>query len=155
MRKLIPLIITLLVLGACSKKLKPSALEVKNQNYTGAVAAREKYYAVYQLDTNDSGVLDKAFRNINNALADPRLINKLKVEVVAFSAGTKVMLKGSIYEPQLKDLLQKGVILVQCNNSLIEQGLNRNQVLPFIGIVPSGNGELVIRNAEGWAIIKP
>jgi len=155
MKKLLPLFIVLLVLGACSQKIQPSAVEVENQKFEGAVAGRENYYAIYQLDTDDAKTVDKAFRNINNALADTRLAGKLKIELVAFSAGTKVMLKGSIYEPKLKDLLQKGVIIVQCNNSLVEQGLSRNQLLPFIGVVPSGNGELIIRSAQGWAIIKP
>jgi intracellular sulfur oxidation DsrE/DsrF family protein len=65
------------------------------------------------------------------------------------------MLKGSPYEAELKALLQKGAIIVQCNNSLKEQGLSSNQLYKFIGVVPSGNGELIIRNAEGWAVIKP
>lgn len=155
MRKLFPLFIVLLALGACSQKIKPSAVEVENQKFEGAVAGRENYYAIYQLDTDEPKTVEKAIRNINNALTDPRLTGKLKIEVVAFSAGTKVMLKGSIYESQLKDLLKKGVIIVQCNNSLAEQGLNRNQLLSFIGIVPSGNGELIIRSAQGWAVIKP
>jgi intracellular sulfur oxidation DsrE/DsrF family protein len=25
----------------------------------------------------------------------------------------------------------------------------------FIAIVPSGNGELIIRQADGWSVIKP
>lgn len=155
MRKLFPLIILLLTLGACSKKIQPSALETENQKFDGAVAGRENYNAIYQLDTDDSKIVNKAFRNINNALEDRRLIGKLKIELVAFSAGTNVMLKGSPYEATLKSLLQKGVIIVQCNNSLIEQGLKREQLYPFIGVVPSGNGELIIRSAQGWAIIKP
>lgn len=155
MRKLFPLFIAFLALGACSQKIKPSAVEVENQKFEGAVAAREHYYAIYQLDTDEPKIVNKAFRNINNALEDPRLKGKLKIELVTFSEGTKVMLKGSLYESNLKALLQKGVIVVQCNNSLAEQGLSRSQVYPFIGLVPSGNGELIIRNAEGWAIIKP
>ena len=155
MKKLFPLIILLLTLSACSQKIQPTAVEVENQTFDGAVAGREKYYAIYQLDTDDPKIVNKAFANINNALADSRLIGKLKIELVAFSAGTKVMLTGSPYEATLKSLLQKGVIIVQCNNSLIEQGLKRDQLYPFIGVVPSGNGELIIRSAQGWAIIKP
>jgi intracellular sulfur oxidation DsrE/DsrF family protein len=155
MKKLFPLIV-LFVLTACgSRKTQPSALEINNQKFEGAVAGRENYYAIYQLDTDDPKVVEKAFRNINNVLEDPRLIGKLKIELVAFSNGTKVMLKGSPYEAELKALLQKGAIIVQCNNSLKEQGLSSNQLYKFIGVVPSGNGELIIRNAEGWAVIKP
>lgn len=155
MRKLFPLMIVMFALGACSQKIKPSAVEIENQKFEGAVAGRENYFAIYQLDTDEPKTAEKAIRNIKNALNDPRLTGKLKVEVVAFSAGTKLMLKGSVFETQLKDLLNKGVIIVQCANSLTEQGLSRNQLLPFIGVVPSGNGELIIRSAQGWALIKP
>lgn len=155
MRKLVPLII-LFALTACgTKKASLSAWESTNQKFDGAVAGRDHYSAIYQLDTDDRETVLKAFRNIKNAMEDSRLKGKLKVELIAFSAGTKVMLKGSIYEAQLRDLLQKGVIIAQCNNSLIEQGLGRSQLYPFIALVPSGNGELIIRDAEGWAIIKP
>ena len=155
MKKIFPLVIVILTFVACSKKIQPSAMEVENQKFEGAIAGRENYYAIYQLDTDDEKTVNKAFRNINNTLTDARLSGKIKIELVAFSSGTKVMLKGSTYEAQLRDLLQKGVILVQCNNSLVEQGLNRNQLLPFVGVVPSGTGELIIRSAQGWAIIKP
>lgn len=155
MKKILPLVIVLFTLVSCSQKIKPSAVEVENQKFNGAVAGRDTYSAIYQLDTDDSKVVNKAFRNINNALEDPRLIGKLKIELVAFSGGTTVMLKNSPYEAELKSLLQKGVTIVQCNNSLTERGLKRDQLLSFTGIVPSGNGELIIRNAEGWAIIKP
>ncbi len=155
MKKLFPLIIVAFTFVACSKKIQPSAVEVENQKFDGAVAGRENYYAIYQLDTDDAKTVEKAFRNINNSLIDTRLSGKLKVELVAFSSGTKVLLKGSTYEAQLKDLLQKGIIIVQCNNSLQEQGLSRSQLLSFVGVVPSGTGELTIRSAQGWAIIKP
>lgn len=155
MKKLFPLFILLFSLGACSQKTRPSAVEVENQKFEGAIAGRSNYFAIYQLDTDDPKVVDKAFRNINNALADRRLIGKLKLELVTFGDGTNVMLSGSPYEATLKSLLQRGLTIVQCNTSLVNRGISRNRLLPFIGVVPSGNGELIIRNAEGWAIIKP
>lgn len=155
MKKLFPLIIVALTFVACSQKIRPSAIEVANQKFEGAVAGLENYNAIYQLDTGDEKIVDKAFRNIENALEDPRLKGKLKIELVTFSGGTNVMLKGNPYEARLRSLLQKGVIIVQCNNSMVELGLKRDQLYPFIGLVPSGTGELIIRSAQGWAVIKP
>ncbi len=154
MRKLSPLIL-ILALAACSPKIKVNPQEESNKNFAGAIASLTNYSAIYQLDTDDPKVVTKAFRNINNALTDPRLTGKLKIELITFSGGTNVMLKGSPYESQLKDLIAKGVLVVQCHNSLQERGLKKEQLYPFIGLVPSGNGELIIRNAQGWAIIKP
>ncbi len=64
-------------------------------------------------------------------------------------------MKDSKYKNDLKSLAQKGVIVSQCNNTLKERKINRDQLYDFIAIVPSGNGELIIRQAEGWSVIKP
>jgi intracellular sulfur oxidation DsrE/DsrF family protein len=45
--------------------------------------------------------------------------------------------------------------VAQCNNTLRERKISRDQLYDFIAVVPSGNGELIIRQADGWTIIKP
>lgn len=147
-------IFLLLTISISSCKIRSKLPEGKN-NFTGAKAELTGYKAIYQLDTNDPKIINKAIRNINNALEDPRLKGKINIELVAFSGGTEAMLKGSNYETQLKDLFNKGVILSQCRNSLIEKGLNENSIYDFVSIVPTGNGELIIRGSQGWVIIKP
>ncbi len=130
-------------------------LIAKNQQYTGADTQKEQYKAVYQLDTDNPDIVKKAFRNINNLLKDPRLSGKLEVELVTFSGGTEVMRKDNQYEEQLLGLIEKGVRVVQCLNSLEERGYKKDELFDFIGYTPSGNGELVILNNEGWTVIKP
>jgi len=127
----------------------------KNAAFTGAKASQKIYHAIYQLDKNDPKVIEKAIRNINNALNDPRLTGKIQIELIAFSGGTDAFMKGGKYEADLKALVEKGVIVAQCNNTLHERKISRDQLYDFIAIVPSGNGELIIRQAEGWAVIKP
>ncbi len=130
-------------------------LLVANKAFTGAKASKKKYRAIYQLDNADAKVIEKTFRNINNALKDPRLEGKIEIELITFSGGTEASMKGSKYEADLKALIEKGVIVAQCNNSLKERKITRDQLYDFIAIVPSGNGELIIRQADGWSVIKP
>jgi len=132
----------------------PEALK-KNASYTGAVANKTLYKAIYQLDSNTPATIEKAFRNIRNLLHDPRLIGKVEIELITFSGGTEAYLKNGKYEADLIDLISKGVQVSQCLNSLKERNLTRDDLFPFVGYVPSGNGELLIRAAEGWVIIKP
>ena len=153
MKKLILLFFLAIFIGT-SVKAQTKALE-KNRAFTGAKANLRAYHTIYQLDTNDPKIITKALRNISNALEDPRLKGKIQIELVAFSGGTDALLKGSAYETPLKDLIEKGVIVSQCNNSLKERKINRDQLYDFIAVVPSGNGELIIRQAEGWSVIKP
>lgn len=127
----------------------------ENKNYTGARAERPAYKAIYQLDQSSPDIIKKAIRNINNLLADPRLKGKVQVELVAYSGGTEAFRKNGDYEDKLKGLIEEGVIVVQCLNTLKERNIDKSELYDFIGFVPSGNGELVIRATEGWTIIKP
>jgi len=127
----------------------------ENSRFTGAAANLKEYRAIFQLDTNSPDIVRKTFRNIRNVLKDERLMGKLRLELVAFSGGTDVMRTNSPYAEDLKDLIAKGVQVSQCRNSLAERKLTKQDILPFIAFVPSGNGELIIRSAEGWAVIKP
>lgn len=144
----------ILISSAVSAQTMDKALE-KNKAFTGAKATKKMYHVIYQLDNNDPKIIEKAFRNINNTLKDPRLAGKIEIELIGFSGGTDAYMKGGKYEEDLKGLVQKGVIVSQCNNTLIERKISRDQLYDFIAIVPTGNGELIIRHAEGWSVIKP
>ena len=144
----------LIITEAISAQTSDKLLE-NNRAFTGAKATQKRYHAIYQLDFNDPKRIEKTIRNIMNALNDPRLQGKLQVELVAFSAGTDAYMKGGKFEDDLKALVERGVIVAQCNNTLKERKISRDQIYDFIGIVPSGNGELILRQAEGWAIVKP
>lgn len=155
MKKLsIALLSIVLFTTAASAQTTDKALE-KNAAFAGAKANQKMYHAIYQLDNADEKIIGKAIRNINNALNDPRLAGKIEIELIAFGGGTDAYMKGSKYEEDLKALVQKGVIVAQCNNTLKERKITRDQLYDFIAIVPSGNGELIIRQAEGWSVIKP
>lgn len=149
---------SILLFSAAAHAQENKGLEGKlatNAAFKGAEANKAAYNAIYQLDSNNPDIVKKAFRNINNILNDPRLQGKLHLELITFSGGTEVMLKDSPYAEDLKKLIDKGVIVAQCTNSLQERNLKKEQLYDFIGFVPSGNGELVIRASEGWVIVKP
>ena len=155
MKKGLLVVATHFILLACATAQQPDDALQKNRAFTGATADQKNYKAIYQLDNGDPKIIDKAIININNALSDPRFGGKIKIELIAFSGGSDAYLKGSKYEEQLKDLVSKGVIVAQCNNTLILRKISRDQLYDFIAVVPSGNGELILRHADRWAIVKP
>lgn len=155
MKKTFFVLFSIFLFGYNSNAQTNSSAMQKNREFTGAQATGKMYHAIYQLDDNDAKVIGKTIRNINNALNDPRLKGKIQIELIAFAGGTDAYLIGSKYENDLKALVEKGVIVAQCNNTLQERKINRNRLYHFIAVVPSGNGELIIRQAEGWAVVKP
>lgn len=123
--------------------------------FHGATADQAQYHVIYQLDSDDPKLIQQTLRNIGNALEDTRLKGKLTVELVAFGNGVAVFRKDQSYEPQLTALKQKGVMLAQCLNTLKEKKISKDELLPLIAYVPSGNGELIIRQAQGWSLVHP
>ena len=132
-----------------------AAFAAKAASYTGAAATKGHYHAVYQLDSNDPKLITQTLHNMKNALDDPRLKGKLEMELVVFSGGTVVFRKDQPYEADVLVLQQAGVVLAQCANSMKAYKLTKDDMLPYISVVPTGNGELIIRQAEGWALVHP
>jgi len=156
MKKHFTIACILLAITTFRAKAQSDKLLIANQQYTGAAAKEQIYKAIYQLDSNDPKTIEKAIRNINNVLKDPRLKGRLQIELVAFSGGTEAYLKkNSQYEQPLKELVRKGVIVAQCLNTLQEKHIAKEELFDFIAYVPSGNGELILRANEGWIIVKP
>ncbi len=123
--------------------------------FIGAEAKLDSYKALYIINSSDDKRVKGALRNINNALEDPRLKGKLEVELIVFSDGVEIYKKGSAYEETLKKLKAKGVVLAQCENTLRERKIDKSGLYPFISYVPTGNGEIILRHYEGWAIVHP
>ncbi|CAN5119947.1 hypothetical protein BH09BAC6_BH09BAC6_35330 [soil metagenome] len=123
--------------------------------FTGAIAKLKHYDALYILNSNDDKKIKGTLRNIDNALEDIRLKGKLHIELVAFGDGVAVFMKNSAYEQALKDLQAKGVVLAQCSNTIRERKIDKNDLFPFISYVPSGNGEIILREYDGWATVHP
>lgn len=124
-------------------------------NFTGAEATLSHYKALYVLNSGDDKKIQGTLRNIKNSLADVRLKDKLEIELVVFGDGVKVFAKDGPYEGTLKALQSKGVILAQCENTIRERKIDKNSLYSFISYVPSGAGEMIIREQQGWAIIHP
>lgn len=81
--------------------------------------------------------------------------SSISVEVLANSEAVK----GYIYSSDLVDKLrifsQEDVTFAACNNALMGMNISREQILPFVRVVPVGVRELIEKQQEGYAYIKP
>ena len=126
-----------------------------HQVFHGATASSKEYKALYIINQSDDKKINAIVRNINNALEDPRLKGKLKIELVAFGEGVELFKKSNHYDTLLMSLKNKGVLLAQCENTLREKNISKDELWDFISYVPSGNGEIIIRQYQGWAVVHP
>ncbi len=42
-----------------------------------------------------------------------------------------------------------------CENTMRMRKIKREELFPFVSYVPTANGELIIRQEDGWAVIRP
>ncbi|HKJ08446.1 MAG TPA: hypothetical protein VKA76_05115 [Gammaproteobacteria bacterium] len=123
--------------------------------FDGATATKSHYGAIFQIDAGGNKAIKKTLNNIENLLHDKRVEGKIKVELIANSAGFDVYVKNNGFEKRLRHLQKEGVILAQCSNTLREKHIKRSDLYSFIHVVPSGVGEITLREAQGWAYIHP
>ncbi|WP_231459954.1 DsrE family protein [Pedobacter sp. Leaf132] len=150
--KKITLICTLFLLIAATSATFAQATPA---NFTGAKATLKNYKALYVINNGDEKKIAGTLRNLKNALDDPRLKGKINAELIAFGDGVAVYQKNGSFEKTLLELQSRGVILAQCENTVRERKIEKNTLFDFISYVPSGNGEIIIRHYQGWAVVHP
>lgn len=105
------------------------------------------------------GVGDKA--KLEGALGNAFNLQKefgaqcVNIEIVSFSSAVTQLTPMSSNGTQIKDALNAGIKIVACQNSLNKFKLTIDDMFPGITAVPSGVGELVKRQKEGWIYLQP
>lgn len=115
----------------------------------------EKYKAVFHVDEGLKARGDLVLTNIENLIADLGQ-NNVEIELVANGEGIIALLKTpNLHGEQVQRLGAKGVRFVACANTMRQMGLTKEALLAPVEIVPSGVGELVKKQTQGWAYIRP
>ena len=144
-----------LTLKAAALALAVSAAAAPAPEFHGAQPEHHHYRVIFHVDSDAPGLFKKTLNNVRNVLEDPRLKGRVEVELIANSRGYNIYERGNGLEADLQALDGKGVILAQCGNTVRELKVDAATLYPFIHVVPSAMGELVIRQGDGWAYIHP
>lgn len=113
------------------------------------------YKVIFHL--NEEEKTKDVLRNIKNLLEDMKNENeRIEVELLAHSSGVEAFKKTSKEnKEEIKSLLEKGVEISLCNNTLKTLNLKKEDFIEEAVIVSSGVGELTKKQNEGWSYIKP
>ncbi|WP_058486688.1 DsrE family protein [Defluviitalea phaphyphila] len=114
-----------------------------------------EYKVIFHIDEiNKWNLLLKNVSNLLNSLDS----KNISVEVLANSEAVKYYDFNSNLDIDIKtmeNLNKKGVKFVACNNSLRGNGIKKEDIITFVDTVPTGVLELIKRQKEGYAYIKP
>ncbi|MEW6010664.1 MAG: hypothetical protein CIT03_00670 [Methanobacterium sp.] len=112
------------------------------------------YKVIFHLDENDPQRINLVLNNLNNLMQDMGEEN-LELELVTYGPGLQLFLKGSPFFPHMESLAGKGVIFAGCGNTIKGMGIAVSELLDSVQVVPSGVGELVKKQHQGWIYIRP
>jgi intracellular sulfur oxidation DsrE/DsrF family protein len=112
--------------------------------------------AVFHVDEPEK--LELALANVQNFLAycaEHSLTHQ--TEIVLNSRAVAALKKGGDAgtEDALRSLADQGVRIAACGNALRGLGVGAESLYPFATVVPAGVAELIERQAEGYAYVKP
>lgn len=114
-----------------------------------------QYRVIFHLDEPSKGRADQVLANISNLLDDMG-DNIVEVELLANGGGVRALAKESDGQAeQVTALTKRGVRFVACQNSLDHLNMQRSDLLDLVEVVPAGVTELVKKQSEGWAYIRP
>lgn len=108
---------------------------------------------VVHLDEEGDDKYRAVLRNVGNLVTD--LGDQATVELVAHGPGIGLCLINSSLAEDLQDLIGRGVVVAACENTLEMKGIGLEHLAAGVVTVPSGMGELVRKQQNGWAYVRP
>lgn len=113
-----------------------------------------KSQAVFQISDNDPQKWSLALNNARNVQVDLGE-EQVELEIVVYGPGISMLKGDSPVAARVAAALKSGVKVVACENTMKAQKLVYADMLPHIGYVPAGVVELINKQREGFAYIRP
>jgi len=109
---------------------------------------------VIQVSDADPAKWGLALNNASN-IQQELGADQVAIEILAYGPGIALLKLESVAGTRVAEALAAGVSLQACENTMRNQKLVREDMLPKIGYVASGVVQLMRRQKEGYAYIRP
>jgi intracellular sulfur oxidation DsrE/DsrF family protein len=113
-----------------------------------------KSSVVIQISENNPAIWNLALNNAKNIQQDLGKENT-NIEIVAYGPGINMLKFDSEVAPRLKEASANGVALLACGNTMKNQKLTEKDLEGDVKVVKAGVIEIISKQREGWAYIKP
>lgn len=119
-----------------------------------ASLAADKTKMVVQVSDANPATWNLALNNIKNVQKDLGKDN-VELELVAYGPGIGMLKADSEVANRIDDAVDSGVHVMACQNTMRGQKLTKEDMNAKIGYVPSGVVEILHRQQEGYAYLRP
>lgn len=119
-----------------------------------AQAIPQRNRVVIQVSDGDATKWNLALNNARNLQADLGAAN-VQIEIVVYGPGIDMLKLDSPVATRITEAKDAGVTILACENTMKGQKLARDDMLPGIGYVGAGVVEIMQRQQDGWAYLRP
>ena len=109
---------------------------------------------VVQVTDGEAQRWNMALNNIRNLQTELGAAN-VEVELVAYGPGINMLKADATTANRISDAIKSGVKIVACENSLKAMKVGKEDMHGEIGYVPAGVVEIMRKQQEGWAYLRP
>ena len=121
------------------------------------VAAQEapkRTRVVVQVSDADPARWNLALNNVKNLQDDLGAAN-VTVEIVAYGPGIGMLKFDAPTNARISEAIKSGVAVQACENTMRNQKLARADMHPNVTYVPAGVVQIIQRQQQGWAYLRP
>jgi intracellular sulfur oxidation DsrE/DsrF family protein len=134
-----------LVAGLAGLATPPAALAAGKTSMT---------HAVLQVSDDDPVKWNLALNNAQN-MQQALGKDKVKIEIVAYGPGLKMLKADSRVAARLNAALDSSVELAACGTTMKKMKITKADLIGGATVVPGGVIEIMKRQSEGWSYIRP
>jgi intracellular sulfur oxidation DsrE/DsrF family protein len=116
--------------------------------------AADKTKVVIQVSTNDPATWSLALNNAQNIQKDVGKDN-VDIEIVSFGPGIGMLKAESEVANRIAEAVDSGMQVMACQNTMRSQKLSKEDMSSKVGYVPSGVVEIIRRQQQGYAYLRP
>ena len=109
---------------------------------------------VVQVSEADPARWQLVLNNVKN-LQEDLGADKVTVEIVAYGPGIGMLKFDAPTNSRVSEAIKAGVTVNACENTMRNQKLVRADMHPNVTYVPAGVVQIVKRQQEGWAYLRP
>jgi intracellular sulfur oxidation DsrE/DsrF family protein len=117
-------------------------------------AGAKRQGIVIQVSDNDPAKWNLALNNAKNLQDDVGAAN-VEIEIVAYGPGISMLKLESPTGSRIADAAKAGIKVTACENTMRGQKLTKDDMLAGISYVPAGVTEIMKKQHEGWAYLRP
>ena len=130
------------------------SLSMTSFNATASEAVAKKEKVVIQVSDADTGKWNLALNNAKN-VQTAFGADKVDIEIVAYGPGIGMLKMDSVVANRVDESKKSGIAIVACQNTMKTMKLTDADMLTNTSYVPSGVVEIIKKQGQGYAYIRP